>query len=278
MRARISLTIDKNLLKKLESTIDGIRIRSRSNAIENILKEKFSEKNVAVILAGGSEERLRLKNIYRPLIDIGGRTLIEDAIEKVKKIDFNNILIIGQPKILSAIFKMIGNGKELGVKINYIEEEATLGSAKTLELSKPFIDSTFLFLPCDHYFEFDLKEMLRFHKIQNDIVTLGIYAQTNFDWNTSVVQIDGHKIVDYEEHPKKPKSHLRGIMIGFAEPSIFNYIPPGHVHCSLQENVFQDLSKERKISAFLISGNWVNLHDEKDVQLIKKLINEKETH
>lgn len=276
MRSRISVTIDKDILKKVDSTIDGIRIRSRSNAIESILKEKFSEKNIAVILAGGDAEKLRLGNTYRPLVDIGGKTLIEDVIEKVKRINFNNILIIGQPKILSEIFKKIGNGKELGVKINYIEEEMLLGSAKTLELSKPFIDSTFLFLPCDHYFNFDLKEMLRFHKLQKEIVTLGVYAQTNFEWNTSVVRVDGHRIVDYEEYTKKPKSHLRGMMIGFAEPSIFNYIPAGQIRCSLQENIFPDLVKDKSILAFLISSNWVNVHEEKDISLVKRL--KKENH
>lgn len=274
MRSRISITIDKDILKKLDSTIDGIRIRSRSNAIESFLKEKFSERNVAVILAGGNAEKLKVGNTYRPLVDIGGKMLIEDMIEKTKKIDFNNVAIVGQSKLLNEIFKKIGNGKELGVNIKYIEEEMPLGSAKTLEMSKPFIDSTFMFLPCDHYFNFDLKEMLKFHKTQNYVVTLGVYAQTNFEWNTSVVRVAGHRIVEYVEHTKKPKSHLRGVMIGFAEPSVFNYIPSGKIHCSLQENVFQDLVKDKLISAFLVSGDWVNVHEEKDVSLVKKLRNE----
>jgi NDP-sugar pyrophosphorylase family protein len=271
MRTRISMTIDKDLLKKLDSTIDGIKIRSRSNALETIIRQNFSDRNVAVILAGGDTNGLKLGNTFRPLLDIGGKTLIEDMIEKSKKSDFNNIVIVGQPKILSEIFKVVGNGKDLGVTVKYVEEEVALGSAKTLELAKPFVNSTFLFMPCDHYFDFDIKQMLRFHKTQGDTVTLGVYAQTDFNWNTSVVQIDGHKIVDYEEHAKKPKSHLRGIMVGFAEPSVMNYIPNGNMRCSLQENVFQDLVKERKISAFLISGHWVNVHEEKDVALIRKL-------
>jgi NDP-sugar pyrophosphorylase family protein len=275
MRSRISMTIDKEILRKLDSMVDGIKIRSRSNAIESILRETFSEGTMAVILAGGDPERLKIGNTLRPLVDIGGKTLIEDMIEKTKKAEITNILIVGQPKMLSEIFKKIGNGKDAGVKITYIEEDAAQGSAKTLELAKPFIRSTFLFMPCDHYFNFDIKEMLRFHRLQNDTVTLGVYAQTEFSWNTSVVQVDGSKIIDYEEFSKKPKSHLRGIMVGFAEPSIMNYIPPGHIKYSLQEDVFRSLVKERKMSAFLISGDWVNLHEEKDVHLIRKLIKEK---
>jgi hypothetical protein len=100
MRSRISVTIDKDLLKKLDSTIDGIKIRSRSGALETIIRENFSDRNVAVILAGGDTNNLKLGNTYRPLVDIGGTTLIEDMIEKTKKADFNNIVIVGQPKIL----------------------------------------------------------------------------------------------------------------------------------------------------------------------------------
>ena len=272
MRSRVSITIDKDILKKLDSSIDGIRVRSRSGAIELILKEKFPEKSVAVILAGGDSEKLRLGNTYRPLVNIGGKTLIEDIIEKVKKIDFSSILIIGRPMILSEIFKKIGDGKNLGVDIKYIEEEKTLGSAKTLELAKEFVNSTFLFLPCDHYFDFNLEKMLRFHKTQNDVATLAIYSRTDFEWNTSIVQVDGHKIVDYEEYPKKIKSHLRGMMVCFAEPNIFNYIPPGNIFCSLQEDVFQSLVRGRKMTAFMVSGDWVNVHTEKDVSIIRRLM------
>ena len=55
-------------------------------------------------------------------------------------------------------------------------------------------------------------------------------------------------------------------------PEIFNYIPPGDVHWSLQEDVFPRLAKEGKLIGYPIMGNWINVHTKEDVEKVKSLI------
>ena len=82
-KIRVSLSIDKNLIKDIDSRIDGIVIRSRSDAIEKILREHVIDRKTAVILAGGTPHDLIIKelNEIRPLVNIGRKTLIEDIME-----------------------------------------------------------------------------------------------------------------------------------------------------------------------------------------------------
>jgi NDP-sugar pyrophosphorylase family protein len=196
--------------------------------------------------------------------------LIEQNIESVRKV-FKNIIIIGRAPVLAELFKALGDGSALNVNINYVEERESLGTARTLQLAKNYLTSTFLFLPCDHYFDFDVGEMLKFHLAQESVVTLSVFNKTNFDWPVAVVEMQGHRITGYEEHPRNPKTHLRSMLIGIAEPSIFNHVPSGTVSWTLQENIFPDLARTGRMCGYLVSGNWVNIRSRKDVDLIKRL-------
>jgi mannose-1-phosphate guanylyltransferase len=274
MKERVSLSLDSKIIKEVDSTVDGTIIRSRSDAVEKILKERVLDRKTAVILAGGNPEKLFIKelNTYRPLVNIGKRRLIEDIILKCREAGFVNILIIGFASLISKLYEVLGNGEKYGTNITYIEEGKELGSAKTLELVKKYLKSDFLFLPCDHYFDFDLKKIYEFHLTHNGIVTLGIHTRTSFDWKTSIVVLDGYKIIDYEEFPKNPKTHLISVFIGFIKPDIFNYIPPGDVYWSLQQNLFPKFAKEGKLIGYPISGNWINIHKKTDVEKVTHLL------
>ena len=270
MKKRFSLSLDEGLMKELDGVVDGIVIRSRSDAVEKIIRENIAERKSAVILAGGEPEKLFIKElgVYRPLVDIGRRKLIEDIVMKCREAGFINIVIVGFPSIISKLYEVLGNGEKYDVAITYIEEKAGLGSAKTLELAKKHLRTDFLFLPCDHWFDFDLKTLYDFHKTHNGWVTLAIHARTSFDWKTSIVVLDGYNIIDYEEFPKKPKTHLISVFIGFMKSEIFNHIPPGEVNWSLQQNLFPKLAVEGKLVGYPISGNWVNVHSKQDVEKI----------
>lgn len=274
MKIRVSLSLDSDLVREIDRKVDGIFIRSRSDAVERVLKEYVVNRKTAVILAGGEPEKLLVKelNTFRPLVSIGKRKLIEDIVLKCKEGGFTNIIIIGFSALISKLYEILGNGEKYGVNINYIEESKELGTAKTLELAKKYLSSDFLFLPCDHWFDFDLRKLYEFHIAHNGLVTLGIHARTSFDWKTSIVVLDGYKIIEYEERPKKPKTHLVSVFIGFAKKDIFNYIPPGEIYWSLQQSLFPRLAKEGKLVGYPIAGNWVNVHTIKDLEKIKELV------
>ena len=271
MKLRVSVTLDSNIIKQIDDSVDGIVIRSRSNAIEKVLKEHLVERKTAVILAGGNPEKIFMKamNCYRPLVNIGKTKLIEDIITKCRRFGFNNIIIVGFPIVISRLYEALGNGEKYDVKITYVEENKELGTAKTLEHAKKYLRSDFLFVPCDHWFDFDLEKLYQFHLANNAIATLAVHTRTSFDWKTSIVEMDGYKIVNYEEFPKKPKTHLVSMLIGFLKPEFFNFVPPGEVYWSLQEHIFPKLAEGGKLFGYPIAGKWINVHTTDDVNKIR---------
>lgn len=255
-KERISISINPDILVKLDKEVDGINVLSRSEAIEKIVSNYISERKKCVILAGGNSKNLLVDGIYPPLTKINNKYLIEDIILKVNKAGYNEIVIIGDKNILSEIFKVIGEKN-----ITYIEEKEYKNTAKTLELAKKILKSTFLFIPCDHYFEIDLKDMEKYHHLHKGICTLAIYSGTENEWKkSSIVKMSGNKIVEYVEKPNYVETHLTSLFIGFSEPEIFDYIPNSNINFSLQKDVFPELAKKEKLYGYLYSGKWKNLH------------------
>ena len=258
MKERISISIDKEVLQRLDKQVTT----SRSDFIESMINKHILDKKTAVILAGGPASALKSNNTYRPLIRLKNKTLIEDMIEKLKNNNFEQIYIIGSKEVLSEIFKVIGEKD-----IIYIEETEHLGTAKSLALLRDRLRSTFLFLPCDHYFELDLKAIELYHRKNKGIATLVTYSGTEHEWKkSSIVRLEGNLITRYEETPEYIATHLTSIMIGFAEPDIFNYIPKSNISFSLQKDVFPKLAEENMLVGYLFSGIWKNIHSKKDAE------------
>lgn len=278
-KQKITISIDPDLLKQVEARVDGIFIRSRSDAIEKSLLEYFSRMKRAVILAGGEPERIYINELskYAPLCPINEKTLVEDTLIKCKRAGFDDIIIIGFRDINTQLFNVLGDGDQLGVNIKYVEERKPLGVAKTLEVARDFLKTDFLMIPGDCFLNFDLNKLHEFHLMHSGIATLAIYSRRDFDYDfhpelwRGIVELSGANIVFYEEKPEKAKTHLLSTLIGFISPEIFNYIPDGSTPCSLQEEIFPQLAEEHRLYGFIFVGDWVNIHTKEDVELVKKL-------
>lgn len=273
-KVRVSLSLEKDILNLVDSYVDGLVLKSRSQAVERFLREYLSDRRTAVFLAGGDIEELVVEgtDILRPLVDIGGKTLIEDNLEKCRKAGYTTVLVVGSVKMISRLYEVVGDGKKYGVSIRFVEDGPALGTAKTLEKVKEYIRSDFLFLPCDHYFEFDLRKMRDFHVKNGAFATIAVHAKTHIDpTRFGIVEMEGSYITSMEEHPKEPKTNLVSVFIGFLKPEVFDYIPPGDIGWSLQKNVFPKLAKEGKMCGYPVPGNWINIHDMKDVERVRRL-------
>ncbi len=268
-RVRLSVSLDSALVSYLDDYTDKTKSKSRSEAVENILREYIERQKTCVILAGGEPKKLFIKElgVYRPLAKINGFTLIEDIVYKVTDSGYTNILIVGFKDLLSKMFPVLGNGEKFNAKITYVEEKKALGSAKTLQLARKYLRGDFLFLPCDHYFDFDLRKLQNFHLASGSTATIGVHSKTSFDWGKSVVVMEGDKIIEYEESPKIPKTHLIAVFIGFMNDSVFNLIPKDGSY-SLQENIFPNLANSGKLMGYPVAGDWINVHTKKDVEKV----------
>lgn len=133
----------------------------------------------AVVLAGGMGIRLRpfTFSIPKPLLPIGERPILEIIIRRLKKDGFREfVLAIGyKSKMVEAYF---GNGSELGVRIQYLVEQRSLGTAGPLARLKDRFEiggkESFLLMNGDILTNLDFSKMIAFHKKNDFEVTMGL--------------------------------------------------------------------------------------------------------
>jgi len=256
-RERLTITLRNDLLKELDSKVDGIKIRNRSHAIEVMIAKVLESRRVkqAVILAGGKGTRMRplTYEMPKPMIPLKGKPLIQHIMELCRKYEIREIILsIGY--LGDKIREHFGDGSHLGLDIKYIEEKEELGTAGPLHLARKYLNGPFLMFNGDVLSDIDLAEMISFHTEQKASATLSL-TQVEDTSSFGVARLNGNKIVGFIEKPKAGEaSKLINAGVYVLEPGIIDYIPEGK--SMLEQDVFPKLSAEGKLYGYPFSGQW----------------------
>jgi NDP-sugar pyrophosphorylase family protein len=261
LRERVSLTLDKNVLKTVDSTIDGNKIRNRSHAVELLLSKALGEKRVkkAFILAGGKGTRLRpiTYEIPKPMVPIQGRPLLEHTIEFLKKYEIRDIILsIGF--LGDKIREHFGNGSKFGVKISYVDETEPTGTAGPLRLAAPFLEGHhFLMINGDNLFNLDLNNMIHTHFEKNCKATIAL-ASVSDPTKYGVARLKGQKITEFVEKPKlkDAPSNLINAGVYLLSPKVLDLIP-NKVFSMIETEVFPKLIEEDEFYGYVMEGQWL---------------------
>lgn len=157
-RERVTISVNSELLKKIDQQIDGTKIRNRSHAVESLIFEALGLDQIkdAIIMAGGNNV---VKNINS----------IKDSLLRLKKLGIKEV-IVAVGYLADKIKKDLKNGQEFGLKLDYLEKgEGTGGS---LFLLKKAIKKTFIVVNIDQRIDLDYKMLADFHKLSGKIATV----------------------------------------------------------------------------------------------------------
>lgn len=260
-RERLTITLRKDLLYRIDDTIDGARIRNRSHAIEYLISSALPSKiNKALILAGGEGVKMRplTYELPKPMIPVKDKPILEYIIELLRDSEIRNIAIVAGPHS-DKIKKHFQDGAKFGVKITYIEETKPSGTAAPLNKAKSFLgNDSFVLFYGDVLADINLREMIDFHKHSGKHMTMAITSVSESgDWG--VINMRGHDIVKFTEKPHKEGfSKLINAGIFVAEPEIFDYIPKKS-HSMLEEDVIPTLIEKSKIAGYNFDGLWFDI-------------------
>jgi len=259
MKERISLTLNSNVLERVDSLIDKTKLRNRSHAIEFLIAKALNleKPQQAFILAGGKGTRLRpiTYEIPKPMIPLAGRPLLEHHIEMLREAGIRDIIIsIGY--LGDKIKEHFGNGSKFGVKIRYVEEDEPLGTAGPLKLAKDLLKSTFVMMNGDEYKELDIIDMYSVHKDNNALATLGL-TTTKHPENYGVARLKGSKIVEFVEKPTRFISNLISAGIYVIEPEVIEMVPDGYA--MVETDLFPKLVETGRFCGYPFEGVWYDL-------------------
>lgn len=265
MKKKISITIEEKLLEGIDSRIDNLFIRNRSQAIEHLLKQGLGEQRIAVILAGGDPEKLRIaKGVYRPVAKINEKTVIELAILRLREFRFKEIFVIASHEILTKIFDIVKDGSELNVKLHYIEDIRPKGNADSLKKLKGKINTSFLVVFGHIIFDkIKLEELWQQHIERKALATL-LLTTANKPSEKGIIRIEGLKILEFVQKPRYAEEYLVFSPIFVVEPEIFDI--EGN---SLEYDVFPNLAKRGLLEGHISSEKEVHIHSMADIKKLK---------
>ncbi|MEK6892321.1 MAG: sugar phosphate nucleotidyltransferase [Nanoarchaeota archaeon] len=261
MKERITITLDKNLIGQIDKRIDGLDIKNRSQEIENLLSESLGTNipSKAVLLVGGKGTRLSplTDKIPKALLEVHKKAVTEHIFDLLKKHGIRDIVLcVGHLK--DKIKDYFGDGSNFGVNITYIEEDKPLGTAGPLKLAKKYLKDSFIVSNGDELKNINIPRMFRLHKRKDALATLALTTVEDPS-HYGVARLDGSRIIEFVEKPKKEESPSNLINAGFyiMEPEVIDMIPNGF--SMLEKDVFPKLAKLGRLRGFPFAGQWFDI-------------------
>ena len=180
-----------------------------------------------VILAGGLGTRLYplTKVTNKHLLPVFDKPMIYYPIQTLINAGIDDILIVTGGNNAGDFLKLLGNGKEFGLKhINYTYQEGEGGIAEALGLAEFFAagDKVCVVLG-DNIIEKNIQkgaEAFRRQKKGAKVLLKEVPDPQRF----GVPELKGNKIAKIEEKPKNPKSNYAVIGIYFYDQTVFDFI------------------------------------------------------
>jgi dTDP-glucose pyrophosphorylase len=221
--------------------------------------------NTVVIMAGGKGTRLRplTEECPKPMLLVGGRPMLEHIIERAKHEGFTRFVIAIQ-YLGHMIEDHFGNGERFGVSIEYLREEAPLGTAGALSLmartSSPFIVTN-----GDLITDVRFSDLLNFHIRHGAVGTMAVRMH---EWQHpfGVVETDGVEIIGFEEKPIARRHINAGFYV--LDPDALDSLNFGE-RCDMPELFLRLRSKSSRIVAYPMHEPWLDVGRPSDLELAR---------
>ena len=180
-----------------------------------------------IVLAGGTGSRLfpltkitnkHLLPIYdKPMIYFPIQTLVDAGIEE--------IMLVTGGKNSGDFLRLLANGKEFGLKhIDYTYQEGEGGIADALALAEHFADGQKICVVLgDNVIEGNIREAADAFRAQKSGARI-LLKQVEDAERFGVAELDGDRIVNIEEKPRRPKSDFAVTGIYMFDETVFDKI------------------------------------------------------
>ena len=210
----------------------------------------------AVIMAGGKGTRLAplTDHAPKPMMPILDKPILRYIIELLKKHGVNDITVtLGY--MANQIIEAFGDGKELGVRLRYTVEKEPLGMAGSVKSAASDFEEDFLVISGDAYTDFDLTELIEFHKSHGKLATIAATKVTNPSEYGVMLLNSAGKVRAFFEKPQTPISNVVSTGIYVFKKEILKKIPSGFQ--DFARNVFPKIPGQ--IYAKIMRGYWSDI-------------------
>jgi dTDP-glucose pyrophosphorylase len=213
-------------------------------------------RNWVVLMAGGMGSRLQplTNDVPKPLLNVGGRPLIETIIENFVRQGFSRIFLAVRYK--AEMFEAhFGDGARWGAQIEYLHEDQTRGTAGALSCLPERPSEALIVMNGDLLTSVDFRHLLAFHREHGAEATMCV-REYSFVVPYGVIELDAHRVAAVSEKPVQRFFINAGIYV--LEPSVLDRVPPDARFD--MTSLFESLVADRhETAAFPIREYWLDV-------------------
>ncbi|MBI4014780.1 MAG: nucleotidyltransferase family protein [Candidatus Aenigmarchaeota archaeon] len=220
----------------------------------------------AIVLAGGTAERLKplTENMPKPLIDVNGRHMIDDIIDKLEAAGIREIYVSTNERFEEP-FRAWSKGRNVKLVVEKMPGGKKLGAIAGLAYvaGKEKIAGDCLVIAGDNLFGFDLKDFIAFYHAKKKpvVAAYDVKSRERASQFGVITEVNG-KITSFEEKPEKPKSTLAAtacyIFPQEALNSMGEYLRLGNARDS-PGNFIAWLAGRTGVYAYIFDNYWFDI-------------------
>ena len=163
-----------------------------------------------ILLAGGSGTRLHpvTRGVSKQLLPVYDKPMVYYPLSVLMSAGINEVLLISTPTDLPAYQRLLADGSQFGIHIQYAEQKAPNGLAEAFLIGEEFIgqDPVCLVLGDNIFYGEALNDLMEEAVQQSDRATVFGYTVKD-PQRYGVIDFDASgKALSIEEKPKHPKS------------------------------------------------------------------------
>jgi mannose-1-phosphate guanylyltransferase/phosphomannomutase len=214
-------------------------------------------------MAGGEGTRLRpmTANQPKPMLPVVNRPIMEHVLRLLRKHGLTETVVTVQ-FLASMVRNYFGDGEDFGMSLQYATEETPLGTAGSVKNAEDALrDEPFLVISGDALTDFDLSDLIAFHKDNEALVTVALARVPDpLEFGIVIVDDDG-RIQRFLEKPTWGQVFSDTVNTGIyvMEPEVLAEVPAGQV-VDWSADVFPKLLENgAPLYGWIADGYWEDI-------------------